>query len=393
MFASLFGKKTTTESKYIVSVTDPQKNGDNISQYISYKVNVTVNEDGKTTQSTTVRRYKDFVWLHNALFQAFPGTLIPPLPEKAVVGRFTEDFIKERQIGLQDFLKKVVSHKELSQWKHINAFLMGDDESFTDAKEEKIDGRSRTQSLQAGLYSLANTVANAVTGNKEDIELTAEELQIDDLKSYVIALESMILPVSKAYDNLVNANNETAKQWALIGTWCKTVGEYEGDFDDKVTGEVFARLDIAAERTCDSHQQNFDVQNVAFKRSLKECIATLRAVKQMIKTQEQRKQTYTQSMSVLKSRQAKLAEGGQGTADHQLAAIEEAKIKAEKDKEELDKVTETCLIEAVRFRGERKAQFVNIVRQFATLQQENQKQLVTAWQAILPCLETKQGPI
>ena len=33
-----------------------------------------------------VRRYSDFDWLHEQLVRAHPGIMIPPVPEKAIVG-------------------------------------------------------------------------------------------------------------------------------------------------------------------------------------------------------------------------------------------------------------------------------------------------------------------
>lgn len=41
-------------------------------------------------------RYSDFVWLHGQLELEVPGAIVPPLPEKAVVGRFTPEFIEAR---------------------------------------------------------------------------------------------------------------------------------------------------------------------------------------------------------------------------------------------------------------------------------------------------------
>ena len=37
-------------------------------------------------EKIVIRRYSDFVWLRDRLFEKFKGIFIPPLPEKSTVG-------------------------------------------------------------------------------------------------------------------------------------------------------------------------------------------------------------------------------------------------------------------------------------------------------------------
>lgn len=37
-------------------------------------------------EKIVIRRYSDFVWLHDRLFENYKGIFIPPLPEKSAVG-------------------------------------------------------------------------------------------------------------------------------------------------------------------------------------------------------------------------------------------------------------------------------------------------------------------
>lgn len=37
-------------------------------------------------EKIVIRRYNDFVWLRDRLFEKFKGSFIPPLPEKNTVG-------------------------------------------------------------------------------------------------------------------------------------------------------------------------------------------------------------------------------------------------------------------------------------------------------------------
>lgn len=46
---------------------------------------------------SVIRRYSDFVWLSDQLAKDVPGSIVPPLPEKAVVGRFSAEFVESRR--------------------------------------------------------------------------------------------------------------------------------------------------------------------------------------------------------------------------------------------------------------------------------------------------------
>jgi hypothetical protein len=85
-----------------ISVSDPFKQGEGLNTYVSYKVNTRTNlpqfEHG---QLAVVRRYRDFVWLRAQMMKAYPGIIVPPLPEKLVVGRFSEDFVEGRRRALE----------------------------------------------------------------------------------------------------------------------------------------------------------------------------------------------------------------------------------------------------------------------------------------------------
>lgn len=71
-------------------VTDPEKKGDGVYQHVTYKINTTkTDEGGNVTQSSVIRRFSDFAWLHSKLYEKYPGHLIPPLPDKAITGRYS----------------------------------------------------------------------------------------------------------------------------------------------------------------------------------------------------------------------------------------------------------------------------------------------------------------
>ncbi|KAL7195950.1 hypothetical protein ACSBR1_036056 [Camellia fascicularis] len=69
-----------------VSVTDPAKMSNGVQAYISYKVITKTNlSKFEGPEKIVIRRYSDFIWLRDHLFEKYKGIFIPPLPEKSTV--------------------------------------------------------------------------------------------------------------------------------------------------------------------------------------------------------------------------------------------------------------------------------------------------------------------
>lgn len=114
-----------------VSVTDPVKLGNGVQAYISYRVITKTNfTEYQGPEKIVIRRYSDFVWLRDRLFEKFKGIFIPPLPEKSAVEkfRFSAEFIEMRRQALDVFVNRIASHHELRQSEDLRTFLQAEEE-------------------------------------------------------------------------------------------------------------------------------------------------------------------------------------------------------------------------------------------------------------------------
>ena len=139
--------RTTHFGRGEVHVIDPEKKGDGITSYITYKVKSSIEHSvGQVTETLVHRRYSDFLWLHEHLFLStqLAGFLIPPIPNKAVVGRFAEDFVEERRRSLEMFIKRVVAHPILRETEQARVFLQGTDQVRT-SHDAHADAQQRSQ--------------------------------------------------------------------------------------------------------------------------------------------------------------------------------------------------------------------------------------------------------
>ncbi|CAH01540.1 Snx4p [Kluyveromyces lactis] len=113
-----------------VLVSDPQKQKTHSQTYITYQVSTKI--DGKDEPNCVVRRYNDFVLLHQILINDHPALLVPPLPDKKVLNylsgdRFSHSFTQKRCRSLQTFMRRLLSHSELSKSRILETFLTSTD--------------------------------------------------------------------------------------------------------------------------------------------------------------------------------------------------------------------------------------------------------------------------
>ena len=70
-----------------ITVGDPTTIGNITGSHTEYKVRTRTNSKAfKNEEFTVNRRYRDFVWLYNALNNNNPGVVVPPPPEKQQLG-------------------------------------------------------------------------------------------------------------------------------------------------------------------------------------------------------------------------------------------------------------------------------------------------------------------
>lgn len=95
-----------------ISISNPEKVGDGMSAYMAYNVTTkTTMPSFKNPEVTVRRRFSDFLGLHSRLSERHveKGRIVPPAPEKSVVGmtkvKFskTEDaaFLERRRAALE----------------------------------------------------------------------------------------------------------------------------------------------------------------------------------------------------------------------------------------------------------------------------------------------------
>lgn len=118
------------------------------------------------SEFSVLRRFNDFVWLHDQLNFSHPGAIVPPLPEKQAVGRFTPEFVECRRRALEKFMARVTKHAVLKDSRCLNAFLQTDDAQFAQAKEQF---RLEREKAAGSLTSWLENKVNALTSSNSQV--------------------------------------------------------------------------------------------------------------------------------------------------------------------------------------------------------------------------------
>merc|ERR1711998_725201 len=115
----LMGKLNLEADGIECSVRDPEKHGDTMNNYITFKVATKTVQSTwpqfKETEFSVRRRFKDFVWLRTSLCENHANVIVPPLPDKEIfnIDKFSQDFLEKRRVGLQNFLNRCLDHPTL----------------------------------------------------------------------------------------------------------------------------------------------------------------------------------------------------------------------------------------------------------------------------------------
>jgi len=144
--------------KYQVQVCNPQKQTEKSRSYVAYTVRVRKVKDG--VESSSFRRFSDFLWIHDQLVQKYPSCVIPPMPEKSLTGNFAPELMMFRSRELTRFLQRVAAHPKLSEDSDFDFFLMAPWDEFT--AKRNASGKENV------VTSLFSSVTKMVSGKVED---------------------------------------------------------------------------------------------------------------------------------------------------------------------------------------------------------------------------------
>lgn len=369
----------------IVRVTEPTKQSDTFGSFINYKVTTSTNLAGfDFGEFSVVRRFNDFVWLAEQLAITCPGAIIPALPDKQIIGKFTQDFVESRRRSLERFITRVASHPQLVYSPRFVTFLQADDSALSAVKNEAKNEKKKnaTNPIQ-WLESL--------THNKTELEKTSADEKFEDITGYLTALEVQMEKVSKSASNMVKRDRQHATAMFEYGQALTWLGESESDS----LGTGLCQVGSAVDQLSQAGTKHADDELVQLDEPMAEYVRLLHSLKEAIKRRADKKAQYINAIADLEAKQTAYSKV-LGSAKEEVerakqAAVEKASTACDTAKEVYERVTSELLDDFERFKAQKANDIRDILLNFVNLQTEHIRSSEEAWRNLIPTLQAISG--
>ena len=403
----------------MLQVSDPVQHADGLNKYTSYRVDVRppYNDTGGANEivpsnvpaSAVLRRYSDFLWLYERLHADRPGAVVPPLPEKQPVGRFSPSFVEDRRVHLERFLRRVAVHPELADCSCLDTFLRADDISFQAAKQTKTASVNNMalsttsfmqqssmnqfgQQLQpqqpAKKEGIKRWFAEAKTSMTGDLVKSPDDDLFDEISRYVQGLDSQMRNVSHQASGLVRKGKEIANGLFEFGLAFNLLGQSEADALGSALGSMGETADklsvLAAEQAAKEMAQ--------FEEPLQDYLKTIHGVKLALQRRHEKRLTYSTCLSNVESKQQTLHKlrsqiGSEAKAYSTEMSLRRAQETADAARDDFCACSQRVLREVDRFKREKAEDMRRTVLDYINIQVEYNKRMEEIWAALIPELE------
>lgn len=388
------------------TVTDPQKIGDGINAYISYKVGSVVGE----VAHVVVRRYSEFVWLRGELRAHYPHVLIPALPEKQQLSRFNEDFVAVRHRALQRWLARVLIAPELPGSPALVAFLTAPGDSLSSMKD---GGGSRAEALksaakegQRSVLAFVKSATHTVMAKVAEVRgggggptgpsagsagsassaRTADDAAVELLERYTEGQAPLLTAAYNAAAALAIRYREQAQLLLDYGATLRAMGAAEGG----AFGSAMAAVGLSTWACSTSAYEQAVQETELIVERLADGVRNCRAMRELFAERARASHALADALgeaerlrtlvSHLSTNPSPAAASQRVVAEAELGA---ARAAADAARANYDKVAASVASEVGRARSDMRAEYTSLINDFVTVQVRNNQKVASAWERIL----------
>ncbi|KAB2607843.1 sorting nexin 1-like [Pyrus ussuriensis x Pyrus communis] len=371
-----------------VSVTDPVKLGNGVQAYISYRVITKTNfPEYQGPEKIVIRRYNDFVWLQDRLFEKYKGIFIPPLPEKSTVEkfRFSAEFIEMRRQALDVFVNRIASHHELQQSEDLRTFLQADEETMERLRFHETGIFKKPADWMQIFKDVQSKVSDVVLGKEKPVEESNPEYE--KLKHYIFELENHLAEAQKHAYRLVKRHRELGQSLADFGKAAKLLGTCEGN----ALGKAFTELGVKSETLSIKLQKEAEQLLMNFEEPLKDYVRAVQSIKATIAERANAFRQQCELAETIKLKEINLDKlmltrsDRVGEAEHEY---KELKAEGEEATRRFETIVRLMSEEIVRFQEQKTRDMGVAFHEFAKGQARLANSIADAWRSLLPKLES-----
>ncbi|XP_047185005.1 sorting nexin-2 isoform X1 [Scophthalmus maximus] len=374
-----------------ISVSDPEKVGDGMNAYMAYKVTTKTSVSlFKRDEFSVKRRFSDFLGLHSKLASKYLhiGYIVPPAPEKSIVGmtkvkvgkedQSSNEFVEKRRSALERYLLRTVKHPVLLKDPDVLQFLESSD----------LPRAVSTQALSsAGLLRMVNKAADAV--NKMTIKMNESDAWFEEKQQHFENLDVQLRKLHASVESLVCHRKELSVNTAQFAKSAAMLGNSE---DHTALSRALSQLAEVEEKIDQLHQDQANADFYLFSELLGDYVRLIAAVKGVFDHRMKTWQKWQDGQMLLQKKreaEAKLQLNNkpdklQQAKDEIKEEIEELEAKVHQGERDFEQISKTIRKEVGRFEKERVKDFKTIIIKYLESLVQTQQQLIKYWDAFLP---------
>ncbi|CAJ1968134.1 unnamed protein product [Sphenostylis stenocarpa] len=337
-------------------------------------------------EKIVIRRYSDFVWLRDRLFEKYKGIFIPPLPEKSAVEkfRFSAEFIEMRRQALDVFVNRIASHCELQQSEDLRLFLQAEEETMERLRSHETGiFKKKPADLMQIFKDVQSKVSDVVLGKEKPVEETDPEYE--KMKHYIFELENHLSEAQKHAYRLVKRHRELGQSLSDFGKAVKLLGASEGN----ALGKAFSELGMKSEILSAKLQKEAHQLLMNFEEPLKDYVRAVQSIKATIAERASAFRRQCELAETMKLKEINLDKLMLIRSDKVAEAEHEYKEATES--EQATKTFETIVKlmnqEMERFQEQKTLDMGIAFHEFAKGQARLANGIADAWRSLLPKLE------
>ncbi|RUS79550.1 hypothetical protein EGW08_012680 [Elysia chlorotica] len=371
-----------------IKITDTLKMGDGMSAYLVYKITTkTSNPAFRRPESIVLRRFSDFLGIHAKLAEKHVavGIIVPPAPEKSVIGMTkvkmskedtsSSDFVERRRAALERYLVRTAAHPVLASDPDFIEFLEKDGDLPRSTSTSALSG--------AGVMRLFHRVGESL----EKITLRVDENDewFEEKSQQVEALDLQLRKLHTSIEVLSVHRKELCVNTAQFAKSAAMLGNVE---EHTALSRALSQLAETEEKIEVLHREQSDADFFLMAELMKDYVALMGSVKDVF---HERIKTYKSwkdaEMTLTKKREVKAKLELQHKTDkigQAQADITEWEQRVEKGQEDFEKISKNIKKEMLRFEKMRVVDFKDKVIKYLEILMDNQEKLIKYWETFLP---------
>nr|XP_020450992.1 sorting nexin-2 [Monopterus albus] len=370
-----------------ISVSDPEKVGDGMNAYMAYKVTTRTSMSlFKQNEFSVKRRFSDFLGLHSKLASKYLhiGYIVPPAPEKSIVGMTKVKVGKEDQSSNEFVEKRRSALERYDDRKQTNPVLPKDPDVLQFLESSDLPRAVSTQALSsAGLLRMVNKAADAV--NKMTIKMNESDAWFEEKQQHFENLDVQLRKLHVSVESLVCHRKELSVNTAQFAKSAAMLGNSE---DHTALSRALSQLAEVEEKIDQLHQDQANADFYLFSELLGDYVRLITAVKGVFDHRIKTWQKWQDSQVLLqKKREAEAKLQFTNKPDKLQQAkdeIKELEEKVQQGERDFEQISKTIRKEVSRFERERVKDFQTIIIKYLESLVQTQQQLIKYWEAFLP---------